>query len=264
MTNRDYRPSEQGQPEEPKKPSAKGSDAVSQEQERLSQALMRYLESRGKEDPTSYLDEERRPAIPTAFALPFGTKFGATNHYVLLPASAAQTGITPDTPHWRIELHGLAVGAAPLGLDIVGDVVVGRNVEGQNPADLDLTPFRAAENGVSRRHALLRPTRNHLYILDLGSTNGTMHNAMPLGTGFARAIRNNDLLTFGRLSCTVKLIDGPGLHQDEKVEVVEARLLDVDAHKSKPVGGKEGETRPMDPDRELDDPQSGEAYRPGL
>src|SRR6185436_11087758 len=73
--------------------------------------------------------------------------------------------------------------------------------------------FGGLEQGVSRRHALLRPTANHLYIIDLGSTNGTLHNGLPLGPGIARSLKNSDTVTLGRLSFTIRIIDGPGLHR---------------------------------------------------
>ena len=41
---------------------------------------------------------------------------------------------------------------------------------------VDLKPFGGYENGVSRRHALIRRTDHGYEILDLGSTNGTWMN----------------------------------------------------------------------------------------
>ena len=101
-----------------------------------------------------------------------------------------------------------------MGVDIVGDMVIGRGAGGPKSPDLDLDTYGAVEHGVSRRHALLRPTRNRLYIIDLDSTNGTMLNAAPLGGGVARSLQDNDSLTLGNFTFTLKIIDGPGLQKE--------------------------------------------------
>ena len=82
-------------------------------------------------------------------------------------------------------------------------------MEAEGDVDVDLDPYDGFARGVSRRHAMLRPSRRTLYLLDLGSTNGTMHNAMPINQGVTRSLSSGDTLTFGQLSCTIQIIDGP-------------------------------------------------------
>jgi hypothetical protein len=43
-----------------------------------------------------------------------------------------------------------------------------------------------------------------------------MHNGLPLGPGIARSLKHNDTLTFGKLSVTIKIVDGPGMHKKEQ------------------------------------------------
>jgi pSer/pThr/pTyr-binding forkhead associated (FHA) protein len=186
-----------------------GASALAQEAERLQVAALQ----KQPVDLTERLKSEDLSGIPELSDLPFGTGRDAARHYRKLPLSLTGAPIPENTPRWRIELDGLGPGVEPMGLDILGDAVIGRGRVGNQPADLDLDQYGGLEQGVSRRHALLRPTANHLYVIDLGSTNGSMHNGLPLGPGIARSLKHNDTVTLGRMSFTVKVIDGPASHK---------------------------------------------------
>jgi hypothetical protein len=190
-----------------------GTTALDEEKARLQEAIRRQLAARIVQ-PTQKLPEEELDAIPDARSPAFGFRHGAAAEYLLMPIALRRTGIPAGAPVWRIEFHGLAPGAAPVGMDISGDTVIGRRIGG-SLADIDLEGYGGAQKGVSRRHALLRPTQRCLFLIDLGSTNGTMINALLMGLGVAKALANNDTLTFGSLTCTIKLIDGPGLRPAE-------------------------------------------------
>jgi pSer/pThr/pTyr-binding forkhead associated (FHA) protein len=110
---------------------------------------------------------------------------------------------------WRIELYGLTPDAAPLGYDIVGNVIIGRSVDGSE-ADIDLEPYNALAKGVSRQHAMIRPTKQRLFLIDLSSTNGVRHNEVPTGPGLAVTLRNGDVVTLGDLTFEIRIIDQPG------------------------------------------------------
>jgi hypothetical protein len=144
-------------------------------------------------------------AILTATELPFGTQNGAAATYRLLPARLAESALGRAVM-WRIELHGLVRDMAPLGLDIIGDVILGRGGTSGDAPDLDLDPYGAFESGVSRQHAMLRPSRTSLYLIDLNSTNGTWHNALRLNSGITRALNDNDTVTLGRLTFTIRIL----------------------------------------------------------
>ena len=77
---------------------------------------------------------------------------------------------------------------------------------------------------------------NHLYIIDLGSTNGTFHNGIPLGPGVARALKHNDTITLGRFSFTLKLIDGPTMHKGASDKLA-----------TTPGVGEVDKTKPLEP-----------------
>ena len=129
--------------------------------------------------------------------------------YRKLPTGLSTIELPPDTPRWRIELAGLGPHAVSLGLDILGDTVIGRGKSGTRPIDLDMNDYGGLDLGVSRHHALLRPTTEHLYLIDLGSTNGTLCNGLPLGPGITRSLQHNDVITLGKLSFTIKVIEDP-------------------------------------------------------
>lgn len=120
--------------------------------------------------------------------------------YRVMPVHAAQKALPADTPYWRVELQNLGSGAT-LGLDIVADAVVGRGPD----ADIDLGQHGGADKGVSRRHIILRPTRSALYLVDLGSTNGTRINGLPLGRSEARALQSDAIITLGKMTFTLKI-----------------------------------------------------------
>ncbi len=132
------------------------------------------------------------------------------------------TGVPPwknRDVRWRILLEGLQPTAQPLAIEIAGDVVIGRGKgDPETLPDLNLEKYKAVDKGVSRRHAMLRPTKNHLFLMDLGSTNGTMHNAIPLGPGIARSVGNNDVISLGNLNFTIKIIKRPQPNTDKLVE----------------------------------------------
>jgi pSer/pThr/pTyr-binding forkhead associated (FHA) protein len=204
------------QPSKPAGETAPARSAIEMEQERLLQAAQSRMAAQATEVPTHRLEQEAGRVTPQVTQLPFGTEAGSAQEYTTLPAKPP-SGPLHDVPRWRIELHGLRHGEGPLGLDVVGDVVLGRGSVGENAPDLDMEPYGAFQLGVSRRHAMLRPTKNALYIIDLNSTNGTLHNALRLGSGVTRALRHNDNITLGQFTFTVKIIEEPGAEKPEPV-----------------------------------------------
>lgn len=66
--------------------------------------------------------------------------------------------------------------------------------------DLDLSPYGAAEQGVSRRHAVIRRGEDTLTLVDLDSTNGTYLNGQRLLPNQPRVLRDGDEVRLGRLA----------------------------------------------------------------
>jgi len=154
---------------------------------------------------TERLDDESNDVISTLAQLALANKRSAEASYVPLPVRARFAGGTTKMLSWRIELCGLK--GDPLGVELFDDVVLGRGPE----ADVDLDPFDAYAMAVSRRHAMLRPTCNHLHLMDLGSTNGTMYNTVPLGRCVTYQLRDQDVISLGLLTFTIKIVAGPAV-----------------------------------------------------
>ncbi len=68
---------------------------------------------------------------------------------------------------------------------------------------VDLTPFGAYENGVSRIHAAIRRGEDTLTLVDLGSVNGTHLNGQRLIPNQPRVLRDGDEVRLGKLVCHI-------------------------------------------------------------
>jgi hypothetical protein len=73
-------------------------------------------------------------------------------------------------------------------------------VSGNQPIlpDIDLTPYRAYEGGVSRLHATIKIEKQDVTVTDLGSANGTQVNGRKLTPHTQQTIKNGDILTLGK------------------------------------------------------------------
>lgn len=191
-----------------------------------------------KRRKTNQLKGEKKEGVPVAGGAPFGTKSGEVKFFLSLPAHLSRSGQSISPVRWRIILNDLGSGKAPLGLDVLGDVVLGRGRMGNLAPDLDMETYDAHKLGVSRRHALLRPTANNLYIIDLGSTNGTFHNGVRLGPGVARVLAHDDTLSFGNLGITITIVERP------KVKLPIKREIPLVGKKEKPDDTKPFESTP--------------------
>jgi len=84
------------------------------------------------------------------------------------------------------------------------DVSLGRVSDGQPAApDVDLTPYKAYEAGVSRLHTSISIIDNQVMVSDLGSANGTRINGIKVTSHIPYPIRNGDILTLGKMKIQV-------------------------------------------------------------
>jgi two-component system NtrC family sensor kinase len=109
--------------------------------------------------------------------------------------------------HWRIRLELVGSQTGTLDVEVGGDVVVGRNRHAVN--FVDLSAYNAEKLGVSRSHVMLRPTDTHLFIIDLGSTNGTTLNGHSIGVNTPYALLDEDLISLGNLQFKVRIAGRP-------------------------------------------------------
>ncbi|HFQ94183.1 MAG TPA: FHA domain-containing protein, partial [Anaerolineae bacterium] len=114
-----------------------------------------------------------------------------------------------EIPVWRIRFEVLSDRNQQFGLDINGEIYFGRSLTA--PDTIDMTPYGAETLGVSRRHLAIRPTATNLYVVDLGSTNGTMRNGHSIGINTPYSLTDGDILSLGNLQLRVHIVGRPFL-----------------------------------------------------
>jgi hypothetical protein len=178
------------------------------------------------------VDQSQPDPLRVAFgaeALPVDIEYQATPG---VPSRAA--GVSLPTP-WRIQLIGGYGEEGIIGLDIYGDTVLGRGPAAVKVHGVDLGPLGGEEACVSRRHAMLRPTSTRLYLIDLNSTNGTLHNSVPVGPGIARAVEDGDIILLGQLGLLVRVIARPAPRETTPPPGVHSRPSDTPESNERPA-----------------------------
>lgn len=118
---------------------------------------------------------------------------------------------TPFSDQTRVALTFPSAAAKPgttVTLHIPNMVIMGRTL-GPGPAEVfDLTRYSGLQQGVSRRHCMLRRYTDRLVVIDLGSANGTFRNDEKLTPRQEYVIADGDTLTLGKLTLTVHFTTG--------------------------------------------------------
>lgn len=84
------------------------------------------------------------------------------------------------------------------------EFTLGRSAEGQPIVpDVDLSPYNAYANGVSRLHAAIKLVKNQVAVVDLGSSNGTYLNGVRLSPYVETPVSHGDLVYLGKLKIQV-------------------------------------------------------------
>lgn len=86
------------------------------------------------------------------------------------------------------------------------EATIGRVSQGQPVIpDIDLTPFKAYEAGVSRMHASIKIKDKLVTVIDLGSVNGTRINGKKISAHIPYPIKGGDIITLGRFKIQIVL-----------------------------------------------------------
>jgi hypothetical protein len=96
----------------------------------------------------------------------------------------------------------------PLSIRVNGDKTLGRLHRDSTP-DIDLTPYEAYDQGVSRIHAVLRRQNDTITVTDLHSQNNTYLNGMRLVPDQPRIVRDGDEIRLGQLVMRVTFQNDP-------------------------------------------------------
>jgi pSer/pThr/pTyr-binding forkhead associated (FHA) protein len=84
------------------------------------------------------------------------------------------------------------------------EFTVGRTSEGQPILpDVDLTPYEAYSQGVSRLHASLKLVNQSLVITDLGSANGTRVNGQKIMPHIEYPLKHGDMVALGKFKIQI-------------------------------------------------------------
>jgi hypothetical protein len=95
----------------------------------------------------------------------------------------------------------------PLAVPFEGEeLVIGRSNE-EAKVDIDLSDYGALEQGVSRRHALLRRQNETVQLIDLQSANSTFLNGHKIIPNEPRILRDGDEMKLGQLVVRVAFED---------------------------------------------------------
>lgn len=98
----------------------------------------------------------------------------------------------------QVSLHIIRTGQI---LPLVGrqQFTIGRISEGQSILpDIDLTPYDAYSQGVSRLHATIKIIGEETFVEDLGSSNGTRIDNQRIQPHQNQAIKHGDVIALGR------------------------------------------------------------------
>ncbi len=119
---------------------------------------------------------------------------------------------------WRVELELQTDQEKTMvvGLDLYGDITLGRGESQEGRIILDLEPYGARELGISREHLMLRPSAQRLFAIEQGSTNGTSINGVSTGQGIVTELHNDDLLALGNMILILRIISKPDIDPDQR------------------------------------------------
>ncbi len=127
---------------------------------------------------------------------------GETRNLEPITDELKQVGRTHFGRSWLLLLH-VRGAERPVAVRMAEtpEVILGRNATGSGAgrADVDLTPYGAAEQGVSRVHARLRYQDNTITLTDMGSVNHTYVNGQRLHAHEVRVLADGDEVRLGRL-----------------------------------------------------------------
>ncbi len=113
----------------------------------------------------------------------------------------------PNPPTWRIIFQSLEAKATTIGVDVRDPTTIGRSSsEDDELPGLDLAKFSAFKSGVSRQHAVLIPTQEALYLVDMNSRNGTWLNGHFVEPERRYPLNAGDRIEFGLFKMRVRTL----------------------------------------------------------
>jgi hypothetical protein len=117
-----------------------------------------------------------------------------------LPVSEDDQHVVPPTPEdASLSLFLIDFGEV-IPLEGLIEYTLGRSSEDQPILpDIDLAPFHAYENGVSRLHASIKISSPYAFLTDFGSANGTQLNGQKISPNKPYPITHGDIFVLGEM-----------------------------------------------------------------
>jgi hypothetical protein len=162
------------------------------------------MDDQPEKEQTSPLDEKQDPLESTrgdTFILP-----GAGTRLRRMVNAAQEESRTPLSAPKEITLvvRGMS---ETVDFRSQQSVTLGRyDHKSTHRPDVDLSRFGAAERGVSREHARLELHNGDLFIVDLGSTNGSFVRGERMVPNEPYKVRHGEELILGRLAIQVMFV----------------------------------------------------------
>jgi pSer/pThr/pTyr-binding forkhead associated (FHA) protein len=109
--------------------------------------------------------------------------------------------------HLLLQIYFPQQSVTTIGIEVKDELVLGRadDIDNYYP-DIDLIPFGALENGISRHHAVIKRMNNRLYIQDAKSKNGSHLNDETLKNGQLYPLADGDTVILGQLKIMVRFV----------------------------------------------------------
>jgi hypothetical protein len=163
-----------------------------------------------KMSSTSSLDQRVGDAVALEMlGQPVDTNREPALEFQIVPKHPKKSTSHPTPSPWRLVLANADSPFNFKALEIHGDAVIGADPDSDDGLDVNMSDWQGRRSGVSRRHILLRPNGKRLFVMDLQSASGTDINGLPLGVGWAYALRDGDLISLGHLHLRVRIVQYP-------------------------------------------------------
>jgi hypothetical protein len=137
---------------------------------------------------------------------PIQTQKFANNNDDSLDVEPLYVNKVPGQGDTWISLHLLDSGHI-LSFSERSEFTLGRLSENQPiEPDVDLAPYKAYDNGVSRLHAVIKNRESDIILIDLGSSNGTYINGIRILPNVEHPLRHGDIVALGKLKMQIVLM----------------------------------------------------------
>jgi len=121
---------------------------------------------------------------------------------VIIPEATHRAQTDELAPERGIALY-LLNNLKPITVQTEKEFILGRKMEDSQDTIVDLSPYDGYVGGVSRRHAMIRQTKDRVELIDLGSVNGTWLNDERLKANVPYPLSSGELIGLGKLRLQV-------------------------------------------------------------